>query len=263
MAAPKINQEILQTIKQLHADGWRQDEIASVLRIHRNSVYRYQKLLGLRAWQGISEKTEKKIRKLLTGPAWGASRIARFLDVSEHQVLLVKRKIKFQRRPGDPYYRWRPTINQFVKIMDYALASPRKHSIAEIARICGTPYKPTVKLCHKICQCERFLTTPTLDSYLPMKHRENKIGTPETLRDTEKTLTIVDYINRKCFDGQLPASASQLAEVTAEFCVYVFQRERPDISLDAAEWEKVKAYMLPHFREAADALRLAGTGLVH
>lgn len=63
--------------------------------------------------------------------------------------------------------------------------------------------------------------------------------------------------------GQLLAHASRLTEMSVEFCINLFRRERPDVSLDDEAWGRVRAYMQPLFREAVDALRLSGNGLVN
>jgi hypothetical protein len=106
-------------------------------------------------------------------------RIAKYLGISEHQILLVKNKIKFQRRPGEPGYRFHPTTAQFIQIMDLALS--HQHSAREIARITGGK----------------------LDSYLLMKWAKNKIGADEQQRGREEEvgLYIVDAITNACFDG--------------------------------------------------------------
>ncbi len=257
----KLSNEQQGQIRTMTLAEKRQDEIAEVLGVHRNSVYRYQKHLGLHAWQGITEEEEKTILDLLKSGR-GTSWIGKEIGCGEYQARRVAGKYQIHRRQGEPGYRWKPTMRQFIDVMN--LAMDGKDSVASMARKVGGPYKPVLKLVHKIRECERFLTTRTLDSYLPMKHREHKIGTSkQTQQDAEARLAIADYINRKCFDGQLLAHASRLTEVSVEFCISLFRRERPDVYLDAADWDKVREYVLPHFREAVDALRLAENGLLN
>jgi hypothetical protein len=258
MATRRINPGLLQKVKALTLADKRQDEIADALNIHRNSVYRHQKRLGLHAWQGITEEQEKVTLDLLKAGR-GVSSIGKDLGCGEYQVSLVKKKYGIRRRIGQVGYRWKPTTRQVVDIMDLALS--HQISAAAIARKVGGPYKPVLRLCHKACGCERFITGRALDSYLPMRWAANKIGTAKQARHgLETTILLVDHVNQKYFDGQL--AEDQLVYVLVEAAIATFRRERTEVFLGAIELEKIRTSLGAHFREAVDALRL-GNGLVN
>lgn len=253
---PRINAELLAQVKERTLSGkQQQDEIAIELGIHRNTVYRYQRALGLHACQGISSEQEETILRLLK--TRGTSWIGKELGVGEHQVRLVVKKYRFRRRRGQHGYRFHPTTAQFIKIMDLALSHTK--SAAEIARIAGTPYKPTLKICHRVTACERFITGRKLDSYLPMKWAKNNIGSAEQQRGREEEvgLYIVDAITNACFDGKLPQDHQSLIHVCTAVCISIFRRARPDFHLGAEELQKITNYYFVNFSEAISTLRTA------
>lgn len=255
MAERKINHDILEKVGALHRTGKRQKEIGRILGLSRSTTYRAQALLGLDAWQGVSEEQEKEILKLRQIKRWGASRISAHLAVSEYQVCQIIKKYRLRRRLGEPGYKFHPTTAQFIKIMHLALAHPRKYSIREIARLVGTPYKPTLKICHRVTECERFLSTRTLDSYLPMKSAQNTIGQPKQNRDeVEMTmLVVVDTISR-VFDGMHDTA---LVAFCVQAYIAIYRRAKPEVFLGPIELQKIRAYFEPRFQQAVGVLRAA------
>jgi hypothetical protein len=169
----------------------------------------------------------------------------------------------FARKNGFGRPRWHPTTKQLVETIDLAFAN--RDSIASIARQIGAPRKAVARLVHKIRQTESFLTTATLDSYLPMKHRDNLIG-PEAMtrhREEETMLYVLDTVKRACFGGTIPADwfrgedQTRLIAIAIAVCSMLYQREKPEISLGPIEQLKLVDYFTPRFAGALDTLRLA------
>jgi hypothetical protein len=260
MATPKLNHDILEKVKQLHGEGKQQNEIGRILGLSRSTVYRAQELLGIHAWPVITEEEEKAILELL--PTHSISWIDKELGYGEHQVRLVAKKHGFRRRDGERGYRWKPSSRQFIEIMNLALDG--HDSAASIARKIAGPYKPVLRVIHKVRKCARFLTTRTLDSYLPMRHRENQIGVPRaTYDDFEKTVTFLAFV-KQAFGGELPQDTSHLVSLLVEGFIVTYRRERPEIVLAPRELEKVRMRLGVHFRGALDMMQIADqSGLVN
>lgn len=93
--------ELREKIRLATLAGKQQKEIAVELRVHRNTVYRAQKRLGLQARQiSITEAQEQEILHLLRRGR-GTSWIGKHLGVGEHQARLVVKRFGFRRKPGD------------------------------------------------------------------------------------------------------------------------------------------------------------------
>jgi hypothetical protein len=245
----------LTKIKRLTLAGWRQNEIAERLGVHRNSVYRAQKKLGLQAWKGITPEEEKVILELLNA-GHGTSWIGKELGCGEYQVRVVARKhgVRRQYRPGR-YFHFHATAEQIMRITDLALS--HRHSAKAIAKIVGVPYSTTKRICHQVLNCERFIGGTTkigLDSYLPMKWREAFPKKAED--DTADKLRIVNYVLEACFGGQVPADPAQLIEVCTSVCLAVAQR---NVSLQTEQWQTVREHFTAEFVQTVDLMRESRT----
>jgi len=185
--------------------------------------------------------------------------IARQVKVSLEKV------VEFAHLHGfvGPGPRWHPSTKQLVELIDFTFAG--HDSVSSIARKIAGPYQPVNRLVHKVKKCTAFRTTRVLDSFLPMAHRETKLGVSvyERQREDEALLSILHLVSRACFDGKLPKDPTQLFSVAIATCLMFFQRERPSVPIGYTEQEKVADYFLPRFSNALETMRLAESGFVH
>lgn len=172
MAKPRINPKLLKRVAALTKQGVPQNEIAVQLGVHRNSIYRYQKTLGLSAWPQLSAEEERTIVDLLKA-GHGVSWIGRQLRVGEHQARLVAKKYNI-RKVYHPrgFAHFHPTAEHLMRITDLALS--HQYSAKAIAKMTRVPYRTVVRICHQVLACEKFLgggTRVGLESYLATKWR--------------------------------------------------------------------------------------------
>jgi hypothetical protein len=239
--------ELLRKVKKLWRKRKRQKEIGRILGLSRSTVLRYQRLLGVPAWQPLSPAQERKILEMLDRRRWGASRIAKYLDVSEYRVVQLMAKHGFHRRRGEVGYKWDPTKAQLIQIIDLALS--HNDSVASIARKVGGPYKPVLRICHVALDCQKFLSGGQgklgLDSYFPSRFRspikkEATAGTP---------LDLVAFVHR-AWDGQLPTAI--LLNVCIEVALAILRRER---EVTTIELKKITDHFQTEFSDAITTLR--------
>jgi transposase len=183
-----------------------QRQIAEKLGRHRSSIYRAQEWAGLEGKRhgprcsDLSLNQEQRVLELLRIP-WSQEKISRKLGVGLWQVRKTARKYKFKK----PL--WTPTPRQFLKIMNLAL--DHKYSAIDIARMVNGPYRPVLKICHRVLKCEKFIGGQTkngLDSYLPMKWRETSMN-PQQETTEEFFIRWVRIVNR-IFGPELPPDLS-------------------------------------------------------
>jgi transposase-like protein len=161
-------------VRKMTARGMRQGDIAAKLGVSRDTVYRAQKKLGLRAWQEVSPEEERTIVDLLEA-GYGIRKIGRELAVAESRVCQIAKKFKI-RHMYNPHgrVRFNATAKQVERITDLALT--HLLSATEIAKTVGVPYRTARRICHQATACEQFLgggTRVGLESYLPTKWRSN------------------------------------------------------------------------------------------
>ena len=163
-----------QKIEQLTRSGKRQAEIASLLGIHRNSVYRAQKELGLSAKPHgprspmPTKDQEARILELLSTGV-GTSRIAEQLGLRCHAVRCVSKKHGFRHKRG-PGQRHRLSSVKRAKILD-EIQGRQNHALS-IAHKYRTSYKLVLKLAHEMLACPRFRSGygEPLASNFPQRH---------------------------------------------------------------------------------------------
>ena len=162
-----------------------------------------------------------------------------------------------------PGPRWHPSTKQLVELIEMTFAG--HDSVTSIALKINGPYGPVSRLVHKVKKCTAFRTTRVLDSFLPMAHRETKLGASayQRQREDEALLSILDLVARACFDGKLPKDPTQLFSVAIATCLMFFRRERPNVYIGYIEQEKVTDYFLPRFSSALETMRLAESGFVN
>jgi hypothetical protein len=123
----------------------------------------------------------------------GQRAIARRVGISLEKV------VRFAHSHGyiGPGPRWHPSAKQLIELIDLTFAG--HDSVSTIARKIDGPYGPVSRLVHKVRKCSAFLTTQVLDSYLPMAHRETKLGGSAYQRQTEEQalLVVLDLVNAR------------------------------------------------------------------
>jgi transposase-like protein len=189
----------------------------------------------------------------------GQRAIARRVGVSLEKV------VEFAHANGfvGPGPRWHPSTKQLVTLIDLTFGG--NDSVSSIARKIRGPYGPISRLIHKVRKCPAFLTTKVLGSFLPMAHRETKLGASayQRQREDEALLSILDLVARACFDGKLPKDPTQLFSVAIATCLMFFQRERPNVHIGYTGQAKVCDLFLPRFANALETMRMVESGLVN
>jgi DNA-binding CsgD family transcriptional regulator len=163
-------------VRALTLAGKRQSEIAVALSLHRNSIYRAQKSLGLHACQGISDAQEKQVLGLLRSGR-GTSWIGKTLGVGEHQARLVATKFNFRRKRGEVGYRYHLSEQVLAKILEEI--REHRNFARQIAWKYHVAYKIVLALARKELGCERFRSgygTPALSSHFPQKNHDRRMG---------------------------------------------------------------------------------------
>jgi hypothetical protein len=158
-------------IEQLTRSGKRQAEIAFLLRIHRNSVYRAQRALGLTACQRPSPEVEAQIVPLLRS-GLGTGKVCRRLNVTEHFVRLTARKNKFHRKPG---YRSHLPRAKRRRIVDEI--KNRRNFAVDIAAKYHASYKTVLRMAHSVLGCPVFRPgrgSPLISNFPQRHHGKGK-----------------------------------------------------------------------------------------
>ena len=229
MGRPRLDPDLKQKIKTLTLAGKGQKEIAALLKVHRNRVYRFQRSLGLHARRVLSLEIEQEILGLLKG-GMGTSRIGRELGVGEHQARKIVAKYHFRRRPGEYGYRYRISRAKRKRIAEDILH--RRDSAMQLARKHRISYRVMLKFVKKTLGCERL--TPgnpaqPLESPLPQRWpklfaaaRETGGGSVEQIM-----LKLVDAVLKRSFDGQFPFGPEYDADFAAAL-LHCFQHLIPE-----------------------------------
>jgi hypothetical protein len=241
-----------------------QREIAENLGIHRNSVSRTQRAAGISLRRhgprraALTDQQEKAVLKLLRVRRTQVEIVEELPLVSDWQVRQTAKKFGISNR------RWEPTVSQLKAITDLALA--HQHSGAAIAKKVGSPYKPTMKIIHEVLQCERFLTGPKLDSFLPMKWSSPlKKATAETEKQAIPAAFIqfVTITTRILGDrDELPADLTEKVRMIVGLCLRTIPQAVAR-SLTPPEQQQVIDVVTEHTRQAIEMLEGAGNGLVN
>jgi len=163
-------------IRELTIAGARQSEIAVQLGIHRNSVFRWQRAMGLtsrrhgpRAPRLTASQERAVLRRLQRGH--GTKRIADSLGLREWAVRTFARKHRFEHPAGTPGHRYRLDGATRAKIVDEILN--RRNYARDIAGKFGVSYKIVLRLAHETLACPRFRSgrAEPLSSNWPMRER--------------------------------------------------------------------------------------------
>jgi transposase len=238
-------------------------EIATRLEICLNTAIKWQKRLGVFVpkLRKLDGQARREIIKLHHG-GLGSRPIAKRTTFGEGTVLRVLKEAGIELKRGGPR-RWRPTTKQFCELIDLSMAG--NDSITTIAQKIAGPYGPVNRLVHRVRKCSAFLSTQVLDSYLPMKHRETKIGTSpyRQQKEDQAMLQILDFVRRACFEGKTPKDPAQLIGVAIGVCLMFFMRENPEVPIGDVEQEKVADIFMPRFQSALDAMAINEGGFVN
>jgi hypothetical protein len=233
--------------------GTLQIEIAGRFGCDVSTIRIVQKAAGIGRWVTLTPEVERECVALLR-LGHGQARVAKMTRVSQPKIRLLMKKYRIHHLAGDPGLALKnPDV---LRKIDAAIKR-RENYVVQIAKQHNVSVETVRKRAHALLGPGKFLSSwPPLESYIPQKWFE----TMPTNDDAEVALHVADFVNR-CFNGQL--LESRLVDVSIEFCLQVFRRERPELELSSAEWERVKGHLLPHFRVAATRLQFSGNGLVN
>lgn len=176
-----MTHKMQEQIRALTLDGKQEREIADIVGVHRNTVYRAQKQMGLTlnrpGFRGriLTDNQKAEVLALLKS-GWGTSRIGRHLGCGEHQVRLVVKKFKFRRKPGEVGCRYHLSSAKRARIVedilqrrDFALNIALKHHVA---------YKIVLALAKQTLGCPGLRCgygQPPLSSNFPQKNHRNSL----------------------------------------------------------------------------------------
>jgi DNA-binding CsgD family transcriptional regulator len=230
MARPRLDPELKQKIKSLTLAGNGQKEIAALLKVHRNRVYRFQRSLGLHARRVLPLEVEQEILGLLKS-GMGTSKIGKRLGVGEHQARKVAAKYHFRRRPGESGYRYHLSQRNRKRITEDILR--RTDHAAPLARKHGISYRVMLRIVKETLGCERL--TPgnpkqALESPFAQKWPEMFAAAQEPITPGEDSAAVfvklVDAVLKKCFYGKFPFDAEYDADFAAAL-LYCFHHRVP------------------------------------
>jgi hypothetical protein len=248
-----------------------QKEIGEKLGRHRSDIYRAQRALGLQLKRhgprcpDLTRKQELKILSMLA--KHGTSWIGDHSRFSAHQARLVAKKYGFRRQFGQPWYRWQPSREKLREIINMALS--HDFSVAAIARITHSPYRPTLRIIHLVLGCEKFISGSSyLDSYLPSKYRSpltkesaTEVAPADPMKGRDDlALYVVDAVHRAA--GRFPET-EKIIEICTLVVAAIYSRANPAIHIGAAELHKIQNCFEPHVLEAIHTLRIAQSGTVN
>lgn len=201
-----------------------QKEIADALGIHRNSVYRYQALLGLHARHQFPAAAETQIVELLKTPM-SFRNIAEQTGASEHFVRLIR--IKHNVVHPSPGF-----IPMPVRVkLDDEIKNHRNY-LCDLAPKLGVGYKTVNKRAHKILGVTHFRpgrTPQPLSSNFP--ERNFDVTEPKEPSDY---LKIVSRVCDRYAGGRLPDvdDAVFVAGLVSVFAHLDSFRSAPQVSRD-------------------------------
>jgi hypothetical protein len=228
-----------------------QRDIGLLLGVHRNTVHRAQRELGLTA-----RPPRPSTRAILDLVDSGLShaKTAKALGTAGHIVRYVCEKNN--RRPG----RHRPKPISEAKmqaVMNDILSG--LYPGTEISRQNNFCYKKTMKLIHQVRQCERFIGNSKipLDSYFPQKWPESKLGKKaeegSRVDDTEANfIGLVDFITKHL--DEAPQEPSEMARLLLNICLHYVPRQVLN-SFTNIERQNVERYFSAHIGQALATLR--------
>jgi hypothetical protein len=150
-----MNAKTKKKILALTAAGKSQDEIARRLHVHRNTVYRVRKSLGLEVPRFgaripvLTPEQECRIFILLCAGV-GTGRIADKLDIAQSRVRAFAESHRFGRRrlwDGIAEEMREKIIGEIREHQDHASAIAEKY---------GLSYKVTLGIAHQVLHCPKF-----------------------------------------------------------------------------------------------------------
>jgi transposase len=242
-------------IAALTREGVKQIEIARRFGCGVDTVRAAQKASGIGRWVMLTPEVEREAVALLR-LGHGQYRVAQMCRVSQKKIHKLLAKYRIVHKAGDPGLKlkkpevYRQLVDAVRKREDFVIRLAEKYGVSPCT---------VSRIAHENLGDGKFLPKwPPLESYIPQKWFE---ALP-TADDAEISLHIVNFVNG-CFENRLIENESRLVEVAIGFSFEVFRRERPELQLSGAEWERVKTRLEPHFRGAVDTLRLAESGPVN
>jgi predicted transcriptional regulator len=165
----------LDRIEKMTLEGVRQKEIAAALGLHRNTIYRGQKSLGLIAWQTniLPAATKNKILHLLKR-GMSRKRVEQMLHVTVTAVRKIAEEHNLSSR-NDPL-----SPEDRVKFEDEIL-NHRNFGV-DLAEKYKIPYKRVLREAHKILNCTHFRPSRVRDlplsSPFPQRKPRTKSSSP-------------------------------------------------------------------------------------
>jgi len=169
-----MTSQVLEKVRKMTVAGVRQRQIARIVGVHRNSIFRAQRKLRLSACQPLPTATRRRIRYLLRRKRWGTSRIAKHLGISEYQVREIAKRSGFERRPGEIGWRSHLSPDVYAKLVDEI--QRHQNPASEISRKYGLPHKLILRLAHAVLGSGPFRTgvpsrTAPLSSDWPQREK--------------------------------------------------------------------------------------------
>jgi transposase-like protein len=185
-----------------------------------------------------STREQETIRKL-SGKR-KAKQIAKCIGRSLSFVKFWQRRQGFHAHP-------KPTVTQLVKVIELTFGG--NDSVKTIARKLGLPYWPTLRLIHKIRQCEKFLPTATLSSHFPMKHRDSVV--PRATEE-EVMLRLLHHARAVCLEAHVSADPARLVSISIAVAAKLYLRESGGArtGYTDAEYARMLSALGPRFHGA-------------
>jgi len=250
-----LSNEDREEIRELHRQGASALKIARLTGVSFNTAAKWARAKSLPVKPAFpAEKVLELLRQRVS-----QKKISRTLKVPFRKVQVFARANGF----GRPH--WHPTQDQTLAIIELVLS--HEHSVAQISRMVHSPYDSTRKMVKVILQCQKLISggqgVVGLDSYFPSRYR-SPLKPAEAQQDVltaqqreELALFMVDLVRRAA--GKLVEDA-QVIETATLTVTTLYLRANPTAKLGPLEWEKIRNYFEPDFKEAITTLRTAETG---
>jgi transcriptional regulator with XRE-family HTH domain len=206
------DEALREKIVEFTRQGKHQKEIADALGVHFNTVYRYQKRIGLRAAHRMTTPlTKARILRLLRGKRrFTYTEIATLTGTTKKIVSHIAGKANLRRHGGIPDGIRAALVEDILHRRAHALSLARKYH---------APYEAVLKLAKETLGCAGLrpgCPKIPLESFFPQRWPEHFAEKPEPDR---YVLALEEFFNR-FHGGKLTAPQNDVALI-AQFLQYV------------------------------------------
>lgn len=251
---PKIRHHLTaeekERLRALASEGMSASEISRQMKLTRNTAAAWKKRFGFPTKPPLPDT---KILSLLG--TMDQRSIAKLVGIPHRRIKALAIAHGFGRKPSREL-----SINELVALISDI--RNRRGSAASLARRYNYSYTTTLKLCHAVLECEKFLPTwrTPLSSYFGSRSQPSLQNPVNTL-----ALNLVSAIGMRFPDGVMPADADSVdfaGRITDTFLPEIMPKDVRGVR-SSSEWLQVRANFAAQIRAAVATLHLSHTALVN